>query len=156
MHRYGYEEQILLLFSTPFYMIVIGLEVLLSNLHFHKKAYSVRDTLTNIYLTLATGLIDMAFKWSYLWGFRGNNGGVTFLVLRAIATMAAAKPAGSWKKTKRKCFFLQNNRPLGFLYVSDHYPGTNPAALGRQSSQPVHAAAKDPKHFRKNACCRGS
>lgn len=64
---YSYYEQILLLFSTPFYIVIIGAEILLSSFHFHKKIYSFKDTLTNLYLTLANGLIDMAFKLSYLW-----------------------------------------------------------------------------------------
>ncbi|MBO9620445.1 MAG: sterol desaturase family protein [Niabella sp.] len=64
---YSYHEQILLLFSTPFYIVIIGAEILLSSFHFRKPTYSFKDTLTNIYLTIANGLIDMAFKLSYLW-----------------------------------------------------------------------------------------
>ena len=64
---YSYHEQVLLLFSTPFYITIIGLEILLSSFHFHKKTYTFKDTLTNIYLTIANGLIDMAFKLTYLW-----------------------------------------------------------------------------------------
>ncbi|MGJ7031048.1 sterol desaturase family protein [Niabella hirudinis] len=67
MHGFSYHEQLLLLFSTPFYIIIIGTEILLSNFHFHKKTYTLRNTLTNIYLTMANGLVDMAFKLSYLW-----------------------------------------------------------------------------------------
>ena len=64
---YSYHEQVLPLFSTPFYITIIGLEILLSSFHFHKKTYTFKDTLTNIYLTIANGLIDMAFKLTYLW-----------------------------------------------------------------------------------------
>ncbi|MBZ4189206.1 sterol desaturase family protein [Niabella beijingensis] len=67
MNGYGYHEQLLLLFSTPFYIIIIGAEILLSNFHFHRKIYTLKDTLTNLYLTLANGAVDMLFKLSYLW-----------------------------------------------------------------------------------------
>ncbi|SDE20751.1 sterol desaturase family protein [Niabella drilacis] len=67
MHGFSYHEQLLLLFSTPFYVMIIGAELLLSNFHFHKKTYTVKDTFTNIYLTLANGSVDVAFKLSYLW-----------------------------------------------------------------------------------------
>ncbi len=80
MNGFSYHEQILLLFSTPFYIIIIGAEILLSNFHFHKKTYTLKDTLTNIYLTLANGSIDMAFKLSYLW------------ILTLVANHSATQP----------------------------------------------------------------
>jgi sterol desaturase/sphingolipid hydroxylase (fatty acid hydroxylase superfamily) len=58
-------EQILLLFSTPLYLIIIGLEILLSNYR-HRKLYSFRDTLSNIYLMLLNSFIDLLFRGVYL------------------------------------------------------------------------------------------
>jgi sterol desaturase/sphingolipid hydroxylase (fatty acid hydroxylase superfamily) len=58
-------EQILLLISTPFYMVIIGLEVLLSNYR-HKKAYTWKDTFTNVYLMLMNGLLDLLLRGFYL------------------------------------------------------------------------------------------
>ena len=58
-------EQILLLISTPFYMVIIGIELLLSNYH-HKKTYNRKDTFTNVYLMLMNGLIDLFFRGFYL------------------------------------------------------------------------------------------
>src|ERR1700683_4264893 len=43
------KEQILLLVSTPLYLFIIGLEILLSNYR-RRKLYSFKDTLGNIYL----------------------------------------------------------------------------------------------------------
>src|SRR6478752_4015570 len=55
------KEQWLILISTPVYIIIIGLELLLSHLQ-HKKSYTFRDTLTNIYLMLLNGGIDLGFR----------------------------------------------------------------------------------------------
>jgi len=59
------KEQLLLLITTPIYLIVIGLEILLSNLHL-KKYYSVKDTLMNIYLCILNGGIDLLFRAVYV------------------------------------------------------------------------------------------
>jgi sterol desaturase/sphingolipid hydroxylase (fatty acid hydroxylase superfamily) len=58
-------EQWLILISTPIYIIIIGLEILLSQLK-HLKAYTVKDTLTNFYLMLLNGGLDLAFSVTYL------------------------------------------------------------------------------------------
>ena len=63
-------EQILLLVSTPLYLVIIGLEVLLTNYghrhHHRRKAYSWKDTVTNVYLMLLNAVIDLAFRGVYL------------------------------------------------------------------------------------------
>jgi sterol desaturase/sphingolipid hydroxylase (fatty acid hydroxylase superfamily) len=58
------KEQVLILIATPIYIIVIGLEVLLSHLH-TKKYYSIKETVMNVYLTLVNAGIDMLFRWIY-------------------------------------------------------------------------------------------
>jgi sterol desaturase/sphingolipid hydroxylase (fatty acid hydroxylase superfamily) len=58
-------EQILLLFSTPFYLIIIGIEILLSN-YGHRKLYSWKDTAANIYLMLLNSAIDLLFRGVYV------------------------------------------------------------------------------------------
>jgi sterol desaturase/sphingolipid hydroxylase (fatty acid hydroxylase superfamily) len=58
-------EQILLLVSTPIYIIIIGIELLLTNYR-HKKAYTWKDTFTNVYLMLMNGLLDLFFRGFYL------------------------------------------------------------------------------------------
>lgn len=45
-----YKQTLLLLISTPLYAILIGVEILLSTLH-HRKLYTVKDTLINVYLS---------------------------------------------------------------------------------------------------------
>lgn len=58
-------EQILLLISTPVYMIIIGLELLLS--HYRpKKLYSFKDTFTNVFLMLMNSLLDLLMRGFYL------------------------------------------------------------------------------------------
>lgn len=58
-------EQWLLLISTPIYFMIIGLELLLSHLS-HRKAYTLKDSATNLYLMLLNSGIDLAFRLAYL------------------------------------------------------------------------------------------
>jgi sterol desaturase/sphingolipid hydroxylase (fatty acid hydroxylase superfamily) len=58
-------EKWLLLISTPIYVIIIGLELLLTHLH-QLKAYTVKGTIANIYLMLLNLGIDAAFRVVYL------------------------------------------------------------------------------------------
>ena len=51
--------------STPVYLIIIGVEVLLSNYQ-HKKLYSWKDTAANLYLMLINSLIDLVFRAIYI------------------------------------------------------------------------------------------
>lgn len=59
------KEQLLILVSTPIYLIVIGLEILISHLSL-KKYYSLKDTLINIYLCIMNGGIDLLFRAVYV------------------------------------------------------------------------------------------
>lgn len=58
-------EQLLIFISTPIYLIIIGVELLLSHLS-HRKSYTVKDTLTNIYLMLVNSGIDLLFRVIYV------------------------------------------------------------------------------------------
>lgn len=58
-------EQILILTSTPIYVIIIGLEILLSNYR-HRKLYTWKDTIANLYLMLLNAGIDLLFRAFYL------------------------------------------------------------------------------------------
>jgi sterol desaturase/sphingolipid hydroxylase (fatty acid hydroxylase superfamily) len=58
-------EQILLLISTPLYLVIIGLEILLSNYR-RRALYTFKDTLNNIYLMLLNSIIDLLFRGIYL------------------------------------------------------------------------------------------
>jgi sterol desaturase/sphingolipid hydroxylase (fatty acid hydroxylase superfamily) len=58
-------EQILILISTPVYIIIIGLEILLSNYQ-HRRLYAWKDTLANIYLMLLNAGIDVLFRAVYV------------------------------------------------------------------------------------------
>ena len=53
-----------LLISVPFYTILIGTEILLSNWQ-HKKFYTLKDTLQNIYLSLANASLDLLLRWAF-------------------------------------------------------------------------------------------
>src|SRR5450432_4470062 len=59
------QEKLLILISTPFYIIIIGLELLLSHLQ-HRKLYSWKDTASNIYLMLLNAGIDLCFRIFYV------------------------------------------------------------------------------------------
>lgn len=59
------KEQWLIFISTPIYLVIIGLELLLTHMQ-HRKAYTLKDTFANIYLMLLNGGIDLAFRVVYL------------------------------------------------------------------------------------------
>jgi sterol desaturase/sphingolipid hydroxylase (fatty acid hydroxylase superfamily) len=66
-------EQILILISSPLYLIIIGIEVLLSNYRHRehsasprRKTYTWWDTFTNVYLMVLNGAIDLSFRAVYL------------------------------------------------------------------------------------------
>ena len=59
------KEQWLILISTPVYIFIIGLEVLLTHLR-HRKNYTFRDSAVNLYLMLLNSGIDLAFRIVYL------------------------------------------------------------------------------------------
>jgi sterol desaturase/sphingolipid hydroxylase (fatty acid hydroxylase superfamily) len=59
------KEQILLLISTPLYVIIIGVELLLSNYQ-RRQWYSWKDTAANLYLLLLNSAIDLLFRGVYI------------------------------------------------------------------------------------------
>jgi sterol desaturase/sphingolipid hydroxylase (fatty acid hydroxylase superfamily) len=61
----SYREQLLYLASTPLYIIVIGFEILLSNLR-QQSSYSIKDTAQNIYLMLLNMGIDLLLRAFYI------------------------------------------------------------------------------------------
>ncbi|MEJ7769083.1 MAG: sterol desaturase family protein [Chitinophagaceae bacterium] len=58
-------EQLLIFISAPFYVIIILLEIIISNVQ-HRPAYTFRDTLANIYLLLANSGLDLLFRTIYI------------------------------------------------------------------------------------------
>lgn len=58
-------EKLLISITTPLYIIVIGLEILISHLNL-KKYYTLKDTLINIYLCILNGGIDLLFRVVYV------------------------------------------------------------------------------------------
>jgi sterol desaturase/sphingolipid hydroxylase (fatty acid hydroxylase superfamily) len=59
-------EQWLILFSTPLYLVVIGLEILLTHLYRRKKAYTFKDSMASLYLMLVNTVIDVLFRVVYV------------------------------------------------------------------------------------------
>src|SRR5436190_1986615 len=58
-------EQLLIFITTPLYLIVIGLELLLSHLR-KQESYTWKDTLQNIYLMLLNAGLDIVFRVIYI------------------------------------------------------------------------------------------
>ncbi|HEY2720417.1 MAG TPA: sterol desaturase family protein [Chitinophagaceae bacterium] len=58
-------EQLLILISTPIYIIIIGAEILLSNYR-HVKAYTWKDTAANVYLMLLNAFLDLLVRSMYV------------------------------------------------------------------------------------------
>ena len=60
-----WHEQLLIFISTPLYIIVIGLEIVLSHFH-HHKSYTVKDTIQNVYLMLLNFGLDVLIRGIYI------------------------------------------------------------------------------------------
>jgi sterol desaturase/sphingolipid hydroxylase (fatty acid hydroxylase superfamily) len=58
-------EQLLILITTPIYLIVIGLEIFVSKLR-KQDTYTIKDTAQNIYFMLLNGGIDLLFRAVYI------------------------------------------------------------------------------------------
>ncbi len=58
-------EQILIFWTTPIYILIIGLEIILSNFQ-HRKTYSFRDTFNNFLMMLLNGGLDLVFRAFYV------------------------------------------------------------------------------------------
>jgi len=56
-----FKEEWLILISTPIYIVIIGIEILLTHLQ-HRKSYNLKNTITNLYLMLLNGGIDLGFR----------------------------------------------------------------------------------------------
>ena len=54
-------EQLLLLITTPLYLVVIGVEVFISKLR-KQDSYSLKDTAQNIYFMILNGGLDLLFR----------------------------------------------------------------------------------------------
>src|SRR5688500_454250 len=50
---------------SPFYALIIGVEIILSNYH-HRKVYTWKETITNFYLSFANAGIDLLIRSLYL------------------------------------------------------------------------------------------
>lgn len=55
------------LLSVPLYAFLIGFEILLSNWQ-HKKFYSFKETLQNVYFTLINASLDLLLRWAFYVG----------------------------------------------------------------------------------------
>ncbi|MFP5042690.1 sterol desaturase family protein [Parasediminibacterium sp. JCM 36343] len=80
-------EQWLILISTPFYIFIIVAEMLLSHWQ-HRPKYTLKDTLSNIYLMLLNGGIDLAFRAIYV--------SIVFQYCYAHRFVSWQKNAGYW------------------------------------------------------------
>ena len=71
------KEDILFLISTPLYLVIILLEIFLSNWQ-NRKLYTIKDTLANIYLTALNGTLELSFRLIYLvvLGYCANHSSV--------------------------------------------------------------------------------
>jgi sterol desaturase/sphingolipid hydroxylase (fatty acid hydroxylase superfamily) len=62
---FSLDETTFIALTTPVYFVIILVEIIASNIQ-HKHFYTVKDTLINIYLTLANASIDLLFRGIYL------------------------------------------------------------------------------------------
>lgn len=79
-------EYWLLLLSTPFYIFIIGLEMLLTHLQ-QRPAYTVKGTAANLYLMILNTAVDAAFRLVYL---------AIFAYLYSFSFVQIANPVVYW------------------------------------------------------------
>lgn len=77
------QQQFITLITTPLYAIIIGLEIIISNIH-HVRSYNWKDTLHNFSLSLFSGLIDLVMR------------GISFAVLSFFFFQAFFSMTQSW------------------------------------------------------------
>ena len=61
LFHFTLHDELMLLFNIPIYAIFIPLEIILSNFN-HLKFYSIKETITNIYLNLLNAGIDFLLR----------------------------------------------------------------------------------------------
>ncbi len=76
-------QQLLVLITTPLYAIIIGTEIILSNLY-HTHSYRRRDTIQNFALSICSGLVDLVMR------------GVSFALLSFFFGVAFTHMSHSW------------------------------------------------------------
>ena len=101
-------EKTLITITTPLYAVVIGTEILFSH-WYHKKYYTLKDTLINVYLTIANASIDLLFRGIYL-----------FIILQWFYSLhpvsLEAHPYLYWF-----CLFVAEDLAFYFEHRVDHY-----------------------------------
>ena len=60
-----FDERSLIAITTPLYIIVIGVEIIISHIHL-KKYYTLKGTLMNVYLSFVNAIIDLLFRAVYV------------------------------------------------------------------------------------------
>ena len=76
-------QQLLVLITTPLYAIIIGTEIILSNLH-GTHSYRRRDTIQNFALSICAGLVDLIMR------------GVSFALLSFFFGIAFLQLSHTW------------------------------------------------------------
>jgi sterol desaturase/sphingolipid hydroxylase (fatty acid hydroxylase superfamily) len=99
-------EQLLLIITTPLYLLLIGIEAFASNYQ-HKDYYNWKDTLTNTYFMFLNGGLDLAFRGVYLWV-------LAWVYQYHFCTIA--QPYWYWF-----ALFLVEDLAFYVLHLGDHY-----------------------------------
>jgi sterol desaturase/sphingolipid hydroxylase (fatty acid hydroxylase superfamily) len=64
LFKHGLLENLKILTNTPFFILVIAVEIFLSNYH-EKKLYSFKETATNFLLSILNGGLDLLIRGAY-------------------------------------------------------------------------------------------
>lgn len=59
-------EQLLILLSTPVYLIAIGLELIITHFQLKRDVYTIKDTLVNVYFNVFNTVVDILCRLFYL------------------------------------------------------------------------------------------
>ncbi|NIJ53220.1 sterol desaturase family protein [Dyadobacter arcticus] len=109
---YDFEDLVLKL-STPFYLVLIGLEIFLTYHNHHsehsvRRSYSFRDSLNNALLMLINGGVDLLFRAFYI--------GILIWIYNFALISPIGNPYIYWI-----CLFLLEDLAFYTLHYVDHH-----------------------------------
>lgn len=64
----AYLEQLFLIWTLPLFAVIVILDIVLSAWH-HRGTYTVKDTLTNIYMAILDGTLDAVMRYGFVMAY---------------------------------------------------------------------------------------
>lgn len=92
--------------ASPLYLLIIGAEIFISNYQ-QRKVYTLRETITNFYLSLLNGGLDLLIRGVYL---------IILTAFFKLSTVSIGQPALYWF-----CLFILLDFQFYWLHRLEHF-----------------------------------